>query len=962
MKQAQQVVARIQELLKLSGSASDVDAKAIARTYATLCKEANDRLELCERYLNSGRTSEAIHIAETSPDLLSLCCSLVFDGREKWAEWCVRQNLTVAPQIQHKIVDKLNDCYSSAMALEPVIQEYRKAVREKDLRKCINLLLRLQAIEPGNQNWAQDLIAFEKKRLTEIEPQLKQAAATNDLSTIEDLHAELSGSWSLGAPEALRSDASSQIRRIQKANALTRGKQIISRISDAFSSLDFHTAESGIKDYEQLLASGCLVPDESMNIQFDEARTWYLSEKQARSHESAYQTGLQQLQALVDAAEPSPAVGQQLKALGSYDRPIPEDLLIRARSLEETWLILAQRKRQMKTGLILFGSVLTAIAILAGVWFIQYRKLRERWLITIDRHIEQKNYPALKTALDTIGDSRRALFGRFLEQDPQIENRRIQLADVQSFWKAREVEIDGLKTQITAQSDFLKVVAEQEFTLVDENISARVNEIRKLKAQINGLLLAGMAEQSSDNYLDTFISEWKKHEDRRLATLSAQLLTNMPTSETFKQTPLEKIQKSVDTMKGIAAEALKSQGASDAALQRIRPIHEELTDILNKIGERAGYVQRMQAATTSELFYNALHKHYSDFPGDYSIALLDNPSAKVHNHVSLAEKWKQMFSEHASLLNIIQSNREATTETIQKYRNNNLMVDLRWTQSKLTDAVIIINGDRNPQEFASLYTASPKDESLSWKRDLIPGMKLSLMGHCLIFDDMINEAERITLTETDIFLAKAIIKADRHDVWDGDVKNWNDKAILNPFLKLIVISAQVDLLVALLGEKAPDYFRNLQQALLPLAQEKLDPFTWRVQAVINHNKACEEMLRKLDVQRLAKGYIFNRRLSNSLVYAGKKWIAYVDPATGALKPAPGCSSVPVETWVIPEGGQPLIRYARGTRLVPGDILLGPEDPKWASAATEQTVLKEIAVDTVESLSEFIPPLWPRQQK
>src|SRR5215510_7754447 len=73
--------------------------KGLAAAYADACKEANRRLRRCEEFLQKGLRSEAIHLAQTEPDLLDLVAVLDFPERSQWEELLLTYGLPAPPQL-----------------------------------------------------------------------------------------------------------------------------------------------------------------------------------------------------------------------------------------------------------------------------------------------------------------------------------------------------------------------------------------------------------------------------------------------------------------------------------------------------------------------------------------------------------------------------------------------------------------------------------------------------------------------------------------------------------------------------------------------------------------------------------------------------------------------------------------------------------------------------------------------
>src|SRR3954466_97661 len=108
---------RVVELLRdiRSGPLQTVtdEIQQAAAEYARLCVEANERLRRCSTYLQQGLRTEAIHVAEESPNLLDLVASLDLPEPQMWAEFCANNGLAVPPPLQIDRAGQLNDAYAA---------------------------------------------------------------------------------------------------------------------------------------------------------------------------------------------------------------------------------------------------------------------------------------------------------------------------------------------------------------------------------------------------------------------------------------------------------------------------------------------------------------------------------------------------------------------------------------------------------------------------------------------------------------------------------------------------------------------------------------------------------------------------------------------------------------------------------------------------------------------------------
>src|SRR5437016_310907 len=71
----------------------DDKLRRAAEAYANACQQANERLSRCADLLSHGMRSEALRLAELTPDLLELVTELDFPERQDWDDRVLMNDL-----------------------------------------------------------------------------------------------------------------------------------------------------------------------------------------------------------------------------------------------------------------------------------------------------------------------------------------------------------------------------------------------------------------------------------------------------------------------------------------------------------------------------------------------------------------------------------------------------------------------------------------------------------------------------------------------------------------------------------------------------------------------------------------------------------------------------------------------------------------------------------------------------
>src|ERR1039457_7226302 len=95
--ETERLVRRISDLLKQVGNLAI--APKLAEDFAAACHAANLRLQQCEAMIKAGDRQQAIHFAETAPNLLDMVTLLEFSGSDNWRGYCQQNSLPTGDRI-----------------------------------------------------------------------------------------------------------------------------------------------------------------------------------------------------------------------------------------------------------------------------------------------------------------------------------------------------------------------------------------------------------------------------------------------------------------------------------------------------------------------------------------------------------------------------------------------------------------------------------------------------------------------------------------------------------------------------------------------------------------------------------------------------------------------------------------------------------------------------------------------
>ena len=363
-----------QQILENKGMAGS-DGRGIATTYAELCVQANGRLTRCASLARDGRLVESVHLSDESPSLLDLCATLDFAKVDEWRTLCKANNWPQAPAIDSTAIQVINDAYGAGLPLEPLLNEYRAVMRNRDRHAAVPILRRLVQAEPNNQTWREDLTAFETRRLEEIAGETAQAENTGDIKKLTELAAEVtSASWSVAVGKELIATVEQTLRRAEILQANADCQTLIKRLTQMFAARDVGKTEEVLDQLQTLtIAHGIKLTDTTAET-VTKAKSWVTTTRAAEANETAYQAAEERLAKAVEASDGA-AVVSALDGIARFNRNLPQTLTKRANELVDAHKREIQRVRKLKLG----GSVAAIITIIvAGLLVYQHIELQKR--------------------------------------------------------------------------------------------------------------------------------------------------------------------------------------------------------------------------------------------------------------------------------------------------------------------------------------------------------------------------------------------------------------------------------------------------------------------------------------------------------------------------------------------------------------------------------------------------------
>jgi hypothetical protein len=374
----------IRAILQSGQLPDEATLRDLAGGYARTCAEANERLMACVRLLHQGLRAEAIHQAETEPNLLGTLTSLDFPQRAEWDELTDDKGLVRSQALNLDAARELNEAYAEHDPLRDLLRRHRRmALAHASLPKRLALLRTIASQDPNTPVWRDDIQNYERARLLQVQEEANRALTRMDTEGLQSLLTELEDTrWTTPPPAPLVRrvhEELTQVRRVQGRRVLG---SIAEELRKAYHANDLATARSLRDRWDDQAPLAGVVDHDPLLEQVRPALVWVEEESQRQAADQAYERAVADLRAALERGETDPQTLTELgEALDASGRGTPQDL-----AAQLTPRLIELRKRRFRRNLT-GGSIAAAVllaALLSLYQLLSARTLASRSLQTAD--------------------------------------------------------------------------------------------------------------------------------------------------------------------------------------------------------------------------------------------------------------------------------------------------------------------------------------------------------------------------------------------------------------------------------------------------------------------------------------------------------------------------------------------------------------------------------------------------
>ena len=401
------VIDQIRAILKGRAAISREMLEPLVDDYSEQVARVNERLQRCEGLLRKGLRSEAIQLADLEPRLLDQVALFDFPELEDWEEILRFYRLDVPASLLLDAALQLQDAMLSEQPLNAVLKQHRKlAIARAPLSWRLNVLRQIARLDPGNPNWIEDVEAWEKVRLKELDREVDEGIQKSNLEVLQKIKEELeSERWVIKPPDGLVKRLDEKFKTLRVAAVHTQLHSLAEQLNQAFCEMDSSHGKSLAQQWQQVAVGVPQVPTTIWQLA-EPALAWIEEMERERQRREEFEEQSQRLRdSLTDQAKVTDVMRLH-QTLVRMDMGIEPSL----ERLYQSFLENRRIEGQRRTRLVMAGLVGSLVIVAGLIGFFLWQRadlnremeiagqleklLKEEKFEEADRFIEQMNSTA----------------------------------------------------------------------------------------------------------------------------------------------------------------------------------------------------------------------------------------------------------------------------------------------------------------------------------------------------------------------------------------------------------------------------------------------------------------------------------------------------------------------------------------------------------------------------------------
>lgn len=476
MNPYQQLVDELNLMVNDDRLLEEKQVETLCAQYRKAVNEINRRLIDCDSLFQRGYKTEVVQEAERSPNLLDTVALLDFPDLDLLKTLVSTFQLDPLPSLRHDIAATVNECYSGNQVADRILRQFRLySLGLAPLETRLALLRKLHTLDDSNLGWAEDLIAFERARISQIQKEARDATDKQDIKKLQTLYNELrSAEWAEKPPTTIASSIKSNIAQFNHIELSRKAADFLKKFEAAHFERDEERCRHMAPELEQYRKEGssCFSHEQERTVEV--ILEWLDAEDRIRREENKYQNLVEQLdRELADDRVKFSNAEKTYQAILKLGRPVPDRLISRfiAKKAENDTIT------RMKSRIIAAAALILLTAISSSAALIYRTRARDRRVadydVKLNSMISEMRLDEAEQLLEKIQFEDPALVNR-----PQLTKRERELTTSRDQERKRlnsyKVIQDQIKNQLKSEANTFEGLSKMEAAIKDGQNLARL--------------------------------------------------------------------------------------------------------------------------------------------------------------------------------------------------------------------------------------------------------------------------------------------------------------------------------------------------------------------------------------------------------------------------------------------------------------------------------------------------------
>ena len=314
--------------------------------YRKAVNDVNRRLLDCENLFQRGFKAEVVQEAERSPNLIETVGMLDFPDLDLLRELVSTFQLDPLPAMRHDIAASINECYSGNQLVDRILRQFRLySLGLAPLKDRLDLLRQLNTLDDSNVGWADDVLVFERARISQIQKEIQLATSARDGRKLQKIYEELrSSEWTEKPPSTIAKSIKSTIKQYTDERLSKEATAVFIEFDAAYRERDHDQCNILLPQIEMYLTEhpGSLDPEQISTV--EDVQGWLNQLAQSEADEWNYRHLLEQLERELDQGAKIEQIERTFHTIYRLDKPIPDRIVRRVNEAKRIVQTTGKRK------------------------------------------------------------------------------------------------------------------------------------------------------------------------------------------------------------------------------------------------------------------------------------------------------------------------------------------------------------------------------------------------------------------------------------------------------------------------------------------------------------------------------------------------------------------------------------------------------------------------------------------